>query len=86
MFYLHAPDRGVPFEETLGECDRLFREGKFAKLGLCNYAAFEVAEMVMLCRQNGWVRPRVAQYGYNAISESTYLHLSTEPVTVSVSV
>jgi aflatoxin B1 aldehyde reductase len=28
VFYLHAPDRSVPFEDTLGECNRLYEEGK----------------------------------------------------------
>ena len=67
IFYLHAPDRSVPFAETLEECDKLFREGKFAKLGLSNFAAFEVAEIVTLCRAKGWVQPTVYQGKYNAI-------------------
>lgn len=39
IFYLHAPDRSVPFQETLEACNELFKEGKFKKLGLSNYAA-----------------------------------------------
>lgn len=27
VFYLHAPDRSVPFEETLGEVDKMHKEG-----------------------------------------------------------
>lgn len=27
VFYLHAPDRSVPFEDTLTEVDALYREG-----------------------------------------------------------
>ena len=41
--YLHAPDRSVPFQETLGEADKLFKEGKFEQLGLSNFAAWEVS-------------------------------------------
>ena len=59
----------MPFEETLGEIDRLYKEGKFAAWGLSNFAAFEVAEIVMICRERGWVRPRVYQGCYNAISK-----------------
>jgi aflatoxin B1 aldehyde reductase len=33
VFYLHAPDRSVPFEETLGECDKLHKEGKLCVFG-----------------------------------------------------
>ncbi|KAL4929184.1 aldo/keto reductase family protein [Aspergillus undulatus] len=67
IFYLHAPDRSVPFAETLQEVDRLYREGKFKQLGLSNYAAFEVAEIVTLCGERGWVRPTVYQAMYNAL-------------------
>lgn len=48
--------------------NRLYEEGKFKKWGLSNYAAFEVAEIVMICRERGWVRPSVYQGCYNAIS------------------
>ncbi|RDW70699.1 aldo/keto reductase family protein [Aspergillus mulundensis] len=66
-FYLHAPDRAVPFEVTLQEVDKLYREGKFKNLGLSNYTAFEVAEIVMVCRERGWVRPSVYQAMYNGL-------------------
>ena len=56
IFYLHAPDRAVPFERTLKAVDDLHKEGKFEKLGLSNYTAFEVAEIVMTCREHGWIR------------------------------
>ena len=46
----------MPFEWTLKAVDELYREGKFDKLGLSNYAAFEVAEIVMIFREHGWVR------------------------------
>lgn len=61
IFYLHAADRKVPFEKTLEECHKMFKEGKFVKLGLSNFTAFEVAEVVMICRQHGWVRPSIYQ-------------------------
>ena len=71
IFYLHAADRSVPFQETLAEVDKLHKEGKFVKLGLSNFAAFEVAEVVMHCKANGWVRPTVFQAMYNVISMSS---------------
>ncbi|KAL1969460.1 hypothetical protein VTN77DRAFT_8898 [Rasamsonia byssochlamydoides] len=70
IFYLHAPDRSVPFAETLEEVDKLHREGKFVQLGLSNYTAFEVAEIVTLCNERGWVRPTIYQAMYNAITRS----------------
>ena len=69
IFYLHAADRSVPFSETLETVNELHKEGKFVQLGLSNYTAFEVAEVVMTCKANGWVRPTIYQGMYNAISE-----------------
>lgn len=68
IFYLHAPDRTVPFTETFEALNELHKEGKFGKLGLSNFSAFEVAEIVITCKANGWVRPTVYQGVYNAIS------------------
>jgi aflatoxin B1 aldehyde reductase len=66
--YLHKPDRGVPFAETLEAVDRLHKAGKFVKLGLSNFTAFEVAEVVLTCKYNGWIRPTIYQAMYNAIT------------------
>ena len=54
ILYLHAPDRTTSYEETLEGVDQLYREGKFKKLGLSNYAAWEVAEMIGICERR-WV-------------------------------
>jgi len=68
LFYLHAPDNKTPLEKTLAECERLRGEGKFRELGLSNYAAWQVAEVVALCQRNGWQAPTVYQGMYNAIT------------------
>lgn len=70
IFYLHAPDRSVPYAETLEACNELHKEGKFVQLGLSNYAAWEVAEIVTLANERGWVRPTIYQAMYNAITRS----------------
>ncbi|KAK9234754.1 NADP-dependent oxidoreductase domain-containing protein [Lipomyces kononenkoae] len=68
IFYLHAPDRSVPFLETLRTVDSLYKEGKFKIFGLSNYTAYEVAEIVTLARDHGLVRPTIYQGRYNAMS------------------
>lgn len=68
IFYLHAADRSVPFHETLEEVNKLHEERKFVELGLSNFTAFEVAEIVITCKERGWVRPTIYQAMYNAIS------------------
>lgn len=69
IFYLHAPDRTVPFEHTLAEVNKLYQEGKFKQLGLSNYPSWEVAEIYNIAKERGWVRPTIYQAMYNAISE-----------------
>ncbi|ORY09223.1 aflatoxin B1 aldehyde reductase member 2 [Clohesyomyces aquaticus] len=70
IFYLHAPDHSVPFEETLGAVNELHKEGKFVQLGLSNFAAWEVAEVYNICKERGWVKPTIYQAMYNAITRS----------------
>lgn len=57
----------MPFADTLEAMDKLHRAGKFRRLGLSNYASFEVAEVVMTCQHNGWVRPTIYQAIYNCV-------------------
>jgi len=66
--YLHRPDRSVPYEETLRGVNELYQEGLFEALGLSNYPSFDVAEIVTLCRLNGWVQPTVYEAMYNALT------------------
>lgn len=70
IFYLHAADRSVPFAVTLEAVNQMHKEGKFVRLGLSNFTAFEVAEVVITCKERGWVRPTIYQGMYNAISKS----------------
>jgi aflatoxin B1 aldehyde reductase len=65
IFYLHAPDNKTPIEETLAEIDALHKENKFDEFGLSNYASWQVAEIVYLCKQRGYVLPTVYQGPYN---------------------
>lgn len=69
IFYLHAPDRSVPYEDTLLEVNKFYQEGKFKRLGLSNYAAWEVAEICTIAKERGWVRPSIYQAMYNVISK-----------------
>ncbi|KAK5108540.1 hypothetical protein LTR62_008196 [Meristemomyces frigidus] len=70
IFYLHAADRTLPFHEPLKKLDEMHKAGKFVQFGLSNFTAFEVAEIVMLCKMNNWVRPTIWQGMYNAITRS----------------
>ncbi|KAF8860935.1 Aldo/keto reductase [Acephala macrosclerotiorum] len=73
MWYLHAPDRSTPYEETLHEINNLHHAGLFRRFGVSNYAAWEVAQICEICDRNGWIKPVVYQGVYNA------LHRAVEP-------
>ncbi|KAJ7236429.1 Aldo/keto reductase [Mycena haematopus] len=73
MWYLHGPDRSVPYEVTLKAVDELYREGHFKRFGISNYMAWEVAEMVGICKRYGYIQPTAYQGIYNAI------HRTVEP-------
>ncbi|KAJ6605369.1 aflatoxin B1-aldehyde reductase [Mycena vulgaris] len=64
------PDRATPWVETLQAMDELYREGKFELFGLSNFKSYEVAEIVTLCRVNGWVAPTVYEGIYSAIDRT----------------
>jgi len=68
IYYLHNPDPTTPIVETLKAVDELHKAGKFAELGLSNYAAWEVANIYRLCKENGYVLPTVYQGMYNCIT------------------
>ena len=70
IFYLHAPDRATPFKESLQACNELYEAGKFNRLGLSNYAAWEVAHICTIAEENNWVRPSVYQAMYNALTRA----------------
>ena len=68
LFYLHSPDNATPLEATLEACARLHAAGRFRRLGLSNYAAWQVADAHHLCRRHGWPLPEVYQGMYNALT------------------
>ncbi|KAJ7832758.1 Aldo/keto reductase [Mycena olivaceomarginata] len=75
IYYLHGPDRSVPYEVTLKAIDELYREGLFRRFGISNYMSWEVAEIVGICREHGYVQPVVYQGIYNVIHRLVELEL-----------
>jgi aryl-alcohol dehydrogenase-like predicted oxidoreductase len=67
VYQYHTPDRGTPFEETLGALDELVREGKARYVGHSNLSAAEVEEIDALARDRGWARPVSAQNQYSLL-------------------
>jgi aryl-alcohol dehydrogenase-like predicted oxidoreductase len=67
LYYLHAPDRETPFEESLGAMAELLRRGKIRAWAVSNYASWQVLEMMTWCDREGVPRPSVAQQIYNVL-------------------
>jgi len=68
IFYLHAPDHNTSVRETLEEVQKMYEEGKFERFGLSNFAAWEVAEVVAICKERGYIMPTVYQGMYNCLT------------------
>ncbi|KAJ3340418.1 Aflatoxin B1 aldehyde reductase member 3 [Gonapodya sp. JEL0774] len=75
VLYLHAPDYGTPFEATCGVMNELHKEGKFNEWGLSNFASWEVAQIVTICKERKWIAPTVYQGMYNPITRGVELEL-----------
>ena len=75
LFYLHSPDNDTPLERTLEACARLHAAGKFRRLGLSNYASWQVADAYHLCSSRGWPLPEVYQGMYNAVTRDVEVEL-----------
>lgn len=68
LLYLHQPDRATPIEETLIAVDELVRSGVVRQVGVSNYAAWQVAELLAVARREGLTTPTVSQPVYNLIA------------------
>jgi aryl-alcohol dehydrogenase-like predicted oxidoreductase len=68
LYYLHAPDRRTPIQETLAAVDALVRAGKVVQIGVSNYAAWQLADIDACATAHGLARPAAAQILYNLLS------------------
>lgn len=79
LFYLHQPDRAVSIEETLSAVAELAAEGKIKALGVSNFAAWQIADLIHVADKVGSPRPVVAQQLYNLLArrvEEEYLEFA----------
>ncbi|KAL2782598.1 NADP-dependent oxidoreductase domain-containing protein [Aspergillus keveii] len=67
VYYLHSPDRRVPWEPQLSAMTTLHQEGKIKCFGLSNFLAAEVEDIIRIAKENNFVLPTVYQGSYNAI-------------------
>ncbi|ERF75058.1 hypothetical protein EPUS_04840 [Endocarpon pusillum Z07020] len=75
IFYFHGPDRQTPLEEQCRAADKLYREGKFKRFGVCNLRADEVVKIHQICSDKGYVLPSVYQGGFNPLQRRAEFEL-----------
>lgn len=75
IYYLHAPDYQTSLEETLDTTSSLIRAGKVRYLGVSNYSAWQIADILALCDKRGYIAPVITQNVYNAITRGIEVEL-----------
>lgn len=66
--YLHFPDQNTPIDSALAACNKLYEEKKIKEIGLSNFPAWLVVEVIFKCKMNGWIEPTVYEGLYNPLS------------------
>lgn len=67
IYYLHAPDRATPIEESLGALAILLQAGKIRSWAYSNYSSWQGLEMIAWCDRERVARPIMAQQIYNLV-------------------
>lgn len=75
LLYFHFPDRMTPIDEALQTCADLFEKGIIKELGLSNFPAWAVVDVIYLCDKYGCPRPSVYQGMYNALCRNVETEL-----------
>ena len=70
LYYLHAPDYQTDIEESLETMSTLVCAGKIRYIGVSNYAAWQIADMLAICDKRGYIAPVITQNVYNPITRS----------------
>ena len=68
IFYLHCYDYDTPITKTLEKCDSLWRKEKFDYLGISNFSKTQLLEVLNVCENHSYNKPRYYQGMYNLIS------------------
>jgi len=70
LYQIHAPDRRVPFDETLRALDDLIRSGKVRYIGTSSFAAWQLVETLWVSKEYGLNRIVSEQPRYNILARN----------------
>jgi len=68
LYYMHSPDYETEIEESLETMSSLVKAGKIRYIGVSNFAAWQIADMLAVCDKRGYIPPVITQNVYNAIT------------------
>jgi aflatoxin B1 aldehyde reductase len=75
VYYIHAPDRKTPLEDTLEGINELYKQGRFKRFGLSNFLPSEVEQVIQVAKEKGFVLPTVYQGNYSLIARKQEIEL-----------
>lgn len=75
LYYLHKPDYNTPLEETMETMTNLVKSGKVRYVGVSNFAAWQVADILAICDKRNYIPPVVSQNVYNLITRGVEAEL-----------
>ena len=67
IMFLHAYDYETPLEETLRTMHELYKEGKWGEWGLSNFSLQQCEEVMRICEEKEYKKPKVYQGMYNVL-------------------
>jgi aryl-alcohol dehydrogenase-like predicted oxidoreductase len=75
LYYMHAPDYDTELEESLETMSNLVWQGKIRYVGVSNFAAWQIADMLAICDKRSYIPPVISQNVYNAITRNVETEL-----------
>jgi aryl-alcohol dehydrogenase-like predicted oxidoreductase len=69
IYYLHAPDKDTPLEQTLEGVNEVYKKGFFKRFGVSNFKAEDVEKVYNVCKEKGYPLPSAYQ-GMNAFEHA----------------
>lgn len=70
VLYLHQPDRETSLEETLSTVAELHTAGKVKSIGVSNFSAWQVADLIAQADAFGAPTPVIGQQLYNLVARN----------------
>jgi aryl-alcohol dehydrogenase-like predicted oxidoreductase len=75
LYYMHKPDYETSIDESLETMSNLVTTGKVRYIGVSNFAAWQIADILAICDKRGFIAPVISQNVYNLITRGVETEL-----------